>query len=417
MASFDRDGLAFFIGGSDKNPPPVFVGRQEVLEDIVGTANRAWTLRDRGESGVTRLIQGAPGAGKSSILTKLEERLNGRRTKAGTPRILKLDYNVLFNPRGFLGLLAKMVNRRRAPNFLMEREETHGSSQDAGTPGVRLSVRRGVRKKAVVPLPDFVAFDAWLESLPFWGKMRHPIIVAVDEAQNLSRDKTGSAAMILAALQNAAPKRPITLVLAGLSNTEQVVAELGLTRGLHFHRIGCLDGNDRIEVVLKYCERFGIEIGSCRGNLEELVQPTDGWPRHLHWVLIALAKAALSKGIDGVLDRITDWNELERESQQSRNDYYLRQQYGPMVDSAYLVSAVIQQLDKELTPGEVKQVIEENEGKSKLWRIPAKMDSDQFYDHLVHRGALEVLGNGFVHCPIPSFRKFLISKGPPRDCP
>ena len=138
MASFDRDGLAFFIGGSDKNPPPVFVGRQEVLEDVVRVAERAWTLRATGESGVTRIIQGAPGAGKSSILTKLEERLNGGWTKAGTPRILKLDYHVLFNPTGFLGLLAKMVNRRRAPNVLVEREETQGGSQLAGTPGVHV---------------------------------------------------------------------------------------------------------------------------------------------------------------------------------------------------------------------------------------------------------------------------------------
>ena len=316
-----------------------------------------------------------------------------------------------------MGLLAKMVNRRRAPNVLVEREETQGGSQLAGTPGVHVSTRHEVRKKTAAPLPDFVAFDAWLESLPFWGKMRHPIIVAVDEAQNLNRDKTGSAAIILAALQNASPKRPITLVLAGLSNTEQVVAELGLTRGLHFHRIGCLDGNDRVEVVLRFCDRFGIVIGSCHGNLELLAKQTDGWPRHLHWALIALAKAALAEGIDGELDRIKDWNELERDSQQSRNDYYLRQQYGPMVDSACLVSAVMQQLGNKQTRGSIKDVIKANVGKPITWSLPYGMNVHQFYDHLVHRGAIEERADGTVHCPIPSFSKFLICKGRPRDNP
>ncbi len=73
--------LLDFIRRSSSPPPPVFVGRRNVIHDIEskmpdilkkesGSLRGVW----HGEPIATRLLQGAPGSGKSSILTELERR-------------------------------------------------------------------------------------------------------------------------------------------------------------------------------------------------------------------------------------------------------------------------------------------------------------------------------------------------------
>lgn len=414
MAKFDWGGLSKFLEKGDKRRPPAFVGRGEVLRDIIRTAELAWEGRLEGSPGETRIIQGAPGAGKSSILAELDGRLNVGKPKEGVPRILNID-SVKLTSRNLpltLKKLAELIDSRAAVSFLsgIRRDLSVGVSANILNAGGGLNVSN--RRTQSPFSAGFSALESWIISKAKKKAMRWPIIFAVDEAQNLPEGNQTGEAQLLRDLHASPVRFPITLVLAGLSSTEHVANGLGLTRGLHFHRIGRFGGNDSVEVLFKFCERFGIEIGNCGGNLEVLAKPTEGWPRHLHWALIAIGKAALIKGIDGKLDRIENWNTIETESRKSRIDYYLRQQSNLMGDSAYLVSTVMKQLGKGLAPGEVKQLIEESEGKPKPWRIPANMNSDQFYNHLVHQGALEIQDNGTVHCPMPSFRNFLISKGP-----
>ena len=416
MANLDRQGLRNFIGDGDKHSPPVFVGRQNVLADITYASNRAWHNRAVGHPGETRVVQGAPGAGKTSILKRLEKNLNGLKRSTGAPTVLCLNSSDLGRPGLVIDTLAEMADKDAAAGLLAGSNTTDCVSGTLGGFGFGLAGQTETSRTKSEPPPVMYAFDRWLAKLPSSRGLRGPIIVAVDEIQNVKKPES-PAAELLQALHDGAAGRPITLVVAGLSDSENVLNRLGLTRGLHIHRVGRFEGDECQKLMTGFCAHFGIEIGHCRGKLDELTEPTEGWPRHLHWALIALARAALAKGIDGELDRITDWGELERESQLSRSDYYLRQQYGPMVDSAHLVSAVMQQLGNKQTRGSVKNAIEANVGEPITWNLPHGMNVHQFYDHLVHRGALEERADGTVHCPIPSFRKFLIGKGRPRDDP
>ncbi len=63
--------LLEFIDSSPSPPPPVFVGRQDVITDI---ERKVVKIGQRKEPKATRILEGAPGAGKSSILTDLERR-------------------------------------------------------------------------------------------------------------------------------------------------------------------------------------------------------------------------------------------------------------------------------------------------------------------------------------------------------
>ncbi|MCY4228028.1 MAG: hypothetical protein OXF20_10140, partial [Gammaproteobacteria bacterium] len=65
--------LETFLRQTEGSPPPVFIGREGVLEDIALAAEQVWKDTGSGMRGMekaTRIVQGAPGAGKSSILNE-----------------------------------------------------------------------------------------------------------------------------------------------------------------------------------------------------------------------------------------------------------------------------------------------------------------------------------------------------------
>ena len=76
-----RRALSDFVEDGARAQPPVFVGRGAVIADIETAARRAHDKWLSGEvdagCGLTRLVQGAPGAGKSALLRRLEERWRG----------------------------------------------------------------------------------------------------------------------------------------------------------------------------------------------------------------------------------------------------------------------------------------------------------------------------------------------------
>ena len=84
-----------------------------------------------------------------------------------------------------------------------------------------------------------------------------------------------------------------------------------------------------------------------------------------------------------------------------------------MDDSRCLLGAAMH----DLTPGEGSASIKHRIGKlagsrdAHGWELPKGMDVEDFFEHLVHRGALQRLPDKSVHCPIPSFRRYMIGLG------
>ena len=48
-----------------------------------------------------------------------------------------------------------------------------------------------------------------------------------------------------------------------------------------------------------------------------------------------------------------------------------------------------------------------------LKKLPPGMSADDYYNDLIHSGALQERNDGKVLCPIPSFRQFLIEVSKP----
>ncbi len=94
--TFDAERLQDFAAMTEGSPPAVFVGREDVLSDIEKAGRLAWN--DRGPHGApksTRIIQGAPGAGKISILAELVKRSAERDGASGQSRVVTLSSDLL----------------------------------------------------------------------------------------------------------------------------------------------------------------------------------------------------------------------------------------------------------------------------------------------------------------------------------
>ena len=411
MASaFDENGLRGFTAAGEGSPPPVFVGREDVISDILAAAERAWRPgADRhGEPKMTRIVQGAPGSGKSSVVAELQSRL--LRTETGAvPRLLTVSSTRLTTEAGVADVLAAVAAAART-----EKKDWRAVGRD-----VFARIRRDVGGVSVAgtgvalranDMPDPAALAALEKTLP-GRKWPRPVILAVDEAQNLPSDKHTPAGQLFRGIHEADTGLPLTLVLAGLGDTPDVAGKMGLTRGLTQHPVGGLSDAETDELMRGFCGRFGIKTAGAEDRLAALAAPCEGWPRHLHFALQAFGSAVLAAGGDAA--RIS-WDGVFAAAAGSRRAYYRAQQDVAMRESGNLVGAVMFELDRNLSAMEIISLIERKASDSRPeggWSLPPGADARSFNNHLVHQGALQTDEDGRFRCPIPSFRSFLIDEG------
>ncbi len=400
-ALFDGDGLRDFVAAGEGSPPPVFVGRTEAIADIEATARRAWKPgpTSYGEPKATRILHGAPGAGKSSILAEMEFR-SLRAAAPGSPRVLVLSSERL--TRDLPSALAAVsaaggMNRdewsKRAGRIL------HRISA-VGVFGLSLELERSGAKP-----PDNLFELAKAMPATTWSA---PLIVAIDEAQRLPPGDRTLAASFVQTIHDSTSGLPLTLVLAGLGDTPVRAQEMGLTRGLKLYEVGRLSVEETDQLMRGFCRRFGLRADGSEPFLAELAAGAEGWPRHLHFALQALGEEALAA--DGDLGRVS-WSAAAKRAAESRLRYYRAQQSQEMKDAAPLIAIALGKMGEHSSRFKLKRLLAKLAAEAPDASLPAGMTVDSFYDHLTHRGALQEREDASVHCPIPSFRSFLIEEG------
>ncbi|MCY4287617.1 MAG: AAA family ATPase [Aestuariivita sp.] len=420
MVEFQREGLQHFVNMREKSHPPVFVGRQILLRDILTIAETTGK-EGVGIPGNTTVIQGAPGAGKSAVLSYLTQ-LNAHKSEKGPKALaissVELDDNF---PDVLLAIAALgRTNKRKLKSI----------------------VQTGVRGLGGLALLDFMNFvDLDLQNLKDLFRTHDiqnigslykafpaaewdsPVIVAIDEAQNLPSGRHTTQAKFLRSLHEAVTKLPLTLVLAGLGDTQERIRSMGMTQGVKAQSIGCFTREETDLLTEKWCVHFGIQVGAQRDRIDALIARTDGWPRHVHWAQQALAEALLIEGVDGIADRIPNWEMVQARSRHLRRNYYATQYSDAMAASRKLVGSVMLELAREAQDGrflkldEIVALVEnfsmgENEP---AYRIPKPYDSHGYVNHLIHCGALQRRSmspdDHTLTCPIPSFQSYIVEMG------
>ena len=417
------EGLKYYVRHfDDKNPPPYFAGRGDIISGIEDACMESWSRHCNGQTQnkpATRLIYGAPGAGKTSTLLHLRDEWDkglyitrlpdGSKRPGPAPMMLcftndgQLHYahhfcKVLVNfvaPKEGDGMFALSTHKRRRFGTFRFPWLTSGGEHEVvdeyqrQIPGMEAVARVLTR-------------DKW----------KRPIVIGIDETQNLPGERNSVIGTLLRELHDNDFNLPITVVLAGLSDSKIRASEMGLTRFIEgsVRSLSCFNESELAELKAGFCRHYEIELGRCENQFDLFLEATDGWPCHLQNGLRAFAEIYIEAGGD---IKQVDFVEVDKRIKESRNRYYHSRMSNEMYTSGILLASLMQQLTGEQNALEVRDIIKStikppSEQVSIGEGLPDGMSVMDYYEHLIHQGALQQYDDGVVNCPIPSFRRFLI---------
>ena len=434
----DLEGLRAFVREGDRNRARFFVGREAQILDIEQVCADAFAgfLAGRPLAGATRLIQGAPGAGKTALLSQVVATVDSAETKGPSrwrrffrkagegnrqPKAMFVDTGDLGDP----ARLALRIAEWLGPGKAKKLRQTHSRSIGAQAGAGGFGVGRGDTVATGPPQAGFAEIGALFSPEEWPG----PLCLMVDEIQTLQAEQ----APVLQSLHLATQGLPIVPVLAGLANSREVLARRGISRlnedGVH--TLGRLETGQPAQAVRAMLNCFRIE--STEAAVQHwavcLEEHSGGWPQHLQNAMRSLAEALLETNgaLVGVDEAAVSARSLER-----RLDAYRARRSPQMAEAVFLLASVMAAIPEGgLRLHEVVAVVDDRvrRGGGSGWRLPETMSAPDFLDHLVHRGALQPGEDDRLACPIPSFRRFLIEEGvraftddyydgyPAGDCP
>ena len=264
----------------DRDVPPVFVGRADELRFLRDTVEAA----KAGARGVTAIVQGVPGAGKSALCAQVEKELRASAVDEAPIAVVSKECDFLNRtPVSMVKELAAEVpvrldRLRRLPGF--EKAEEHigkavgvatallrrGSSLDLATQALNLDESSSLG----------AALDAFSERMWPAGIT---LILAIDEAQGM--EDTPQVRSNLRAIHGKRFATDIAILAFGLQDTAARLRELGLSRlaSEQIRRLGHMTSADSATLVDRTLDHLGLtaEDDAWRGHAKARGFSTHGW--------------------------------------------------------------------------------------------------------------------------------------------
>jgi len=444
----DIEKLRKFIQTEEKEHTLFYAGRESLIQRIVQSARNVAAGVDNGRrgKGLTWLVHGAPGAGKTALMEEIGKNPGTR----GYPRkplspgweergplVVSLDAQDLEDGEAeTVKIIADRLAETTAAGkpfaepIEREREFSLGYRSLA-------SWRRGQKTVTAPPGATFRALKALTGHLK--GR---PIILTIDEIQ----DVTSRSASVLAKLHSGNHGMQILPVCGGLSNSKNVLENMlktsrndgkggGLSRIVpeRIALLGRMHRQEAEEAVKKMLDECNIRNWHRSDIPSILARNTEGWPQHLHNGMRILAQLLVKT--DGDLSKV-DPCELERREAIRRRESHENRKTDEMEESHVYVARVMSAAtSSKMNRGELLSAMEKisEKGEERDERLPEGTGARSFLtEHLMRKGALhqQVLGgtdspkhndNGreastkrIFASPIPCFATHLIEAGGPR---
>ena len=399
----DVAGLRAFALEDDRLPPAAFVGRHDIIADIERAVAQA-AAGGAAVRGRTRLVFGAPGAGKTALLYELARRWRARAADddASAPVPVDCEPGELSSPVAFTeAVLSALIPD--SPYNVARSTTTEGGGGVPGVAGLSVS-----RTTSVPSLVDSVQAGrtpwAAVREATRPERLTRPIVLLVDEAQNMSGDPDGDGrTRLLAEIHDGRHGLPIVAVLGGLGDSKQVMARRGISRFARdaVHSLPLLTDAESGEAVERFLARHRITGGEearaqWRGRIAEAC---NGWPQHLHNYLCGAARALADAG--GELEH-ADLTAALAAGDDWRREYYDARLEGVNADLP-AVAEVVRRIPESGAP--MHRTVE--------WCREATgtaAEGSDLHARMIHDGVLQEMRGGLVTCPIPSFRRYLLAR-------
>ena len=231
----DIEGMKRLIARRDREVPDVFVGREKIISALADDVRLL--AASGGLRGATRIVQGAPGAGKTALLNEL-------RVRWTSPRYWDIDPTVLeVSSESFSQAETLVAEISQALDLGDIELPGHGEATNTrGSINTRRSIKGGVAdaSRGKTTTRHFTSPKVTLAQLRerHAKDRRKPLVLLVDEAQEIVPDaervdRNGERAPLntsLAALHKGLHGLPILPVYFGLSTTRATLRAMSASR-------------------------------------------------------------------------------------------------------------------------------------------------------------------------------------------
>ncbi|MCY4200031.1 MAG: ATP-binding protein [Gammaproteobacteria bacterium] len=386
----------------ERGEPIAFAGREEVLGAIAEIAD---SLRGRPIEGQTFVIGGAPGAGKTSLVRESARRLRGQGVAAAICPSPSSDGDI---DALVWRIVAALTGETKDKLQGTHRKRFSGSVSMADLGGVSGSYESERKEPALRSFDDISLLTA---KLPV-----NPVVVFIDEAQNIQNDSKAAALVNTLHTQF---ELPVLLVCAGLANTYDRLHQVGLTRPAEDHVV-TLGVLKREEAQAAVQQALGVIAGTGvahdESKIEALVEAistaADGWPRHLTCYLHAICEVLIEQSSPDFSQ--VDLDVMLARGHQLRERYYENRLVLSELPTSIIAHLYRQMQARPLHRNACEDVLEAAihgqtyPGHMALQRrFPTGKDA---FETVLRAGLLTL--HGFEPCriPIPSMETFVLGK-------
>lgn len=400
---FKAKELDQFINSGDRVINSFFVGR-EVYQKKIDKLNQTIVQRHQENvsdvaDGMTQVIYGTPGIGKSSLLEKIRQncidQLNNDTPGPKTiPVMLNGPENLSFD---YLGRRINDTISELLPFLTID--------------GVKNTVRNTLKSLASVSVGGFTrGIHENTSTDPIIPKGLS-IILMIDEIHGVSKEAAG----VLLRLHTGSNGLPILPILAGLSSSPGILSERKVSRlaSDSEHPLPPLTHDEIEESFIKFVDYFNITSTPEVTNAwsERITGWADGWPKHVENSQAAVGEQLLTHHGDltSVNPRI-----VKHRAAEIRCKYYL-QRFGSYDQASQIIGGImaklgtdsIQSFDIDIA---VNRIVNKPHWDQTITTTPLPALS---FNYLLHHGFIDTdpegPGNTFK-CPIPSLQSYAVAR-------
>jgi len=408
-----KSRLITYAEKGDRDDPLAFAGRDTEIGRITRSA-KCRTEKDDGQEepknwpkGQTFLIDGAPGAGKTALLTELNQRL----ARINIPVIAREEVPDEEGVDDILHtLMAHFTGRSIDATWKSVQSHDEFTGGVPGVASVKSSSTESDRRSGRLTI-ERIAQAAE-------GQRKKPITVFIDEVQNIERD---TKAAHFTRVLHTQSKLPILLVCAGLANARSSLKDAGASRispdkNFHLDTLTTEETLDCAVRTLRILIQWGVrgDEDDIREWAQRLAQTASDWPRHLQCSLRGAAEALAEQDFPS-LKTLPPEKALEAGAR-LRQDYYAHR-----LESCNTPLAVCAHVQQALRDAPMEKEFAADlcgEAADAYLSERAKARYDRQYDgndmlclkDMLKAGVVTHDVNGFYKSPIPSFADYTLEQ-------